>query len=199
MPFFLVKNFNSLRLENDDLLLRPLQKSDFSLWARTRAQSRDFLTPFEPIWGAKDLSYEVFLKRLKHNKRQMALKYEFSFSIWKKTGDIQILAGGLSLTNIRHISGHVNLGYWISVEQKNKGIMSAAVAMVLPFVFDDLALRRIHAASLPNNAASIAVLEKSGFIKEGFAKNYLQINGAWRDHLLYGLTVEEYKMGFLKK
>ncbi len=182
-------------LENDELLLRPFQKKDYSQWAYVRSKSKDFLIPFEPRWGEKDLSKHVFLRRVRYFEKQAALRQGFSFSIWKKTNDMQVLSGGLSLTNIRSLSGHVNLGYWISESDKGKGIMSLAVALTLPFIFTSLGLRRVHAACLPNNNASRRVLEKNGFCKEGFAKNYLQIDGVWRDHVLYALTLEEYRNG----
>jgi ribosomal-protein-alanine N-acetyltransferase len=63
----------------------------------------------------------------------------------------------------------------------------------LPFVFDTLDLHRIHAAFLPGNTASRRVLEKNGFVEEGFAEKYLQIDGRWEDHVLFGLTRERYE------
>jgi ribosomal-protein-alanine N-acetyltransferase len=68
--------------------------------------------------------------------------------------------------------------------------MSDAVAMVLPYFFDQLGLHRLHAAFLPHNIASRRVLEKNGFSEEGYASNYLQIDGKWADHVLFGLTRE---------
>jgi len=182
-------------LENDELLLRSLQKKDYLQWEHVRSNSKDFLTPFEPRWGEKSLSKQNFLRRIRYFNRQAALGQGFSFSIWKKTNAAQVLVGGLSLTNIRHLSGHVNLGYWVGESDKNKGIMSLAVALTLPFIFNSLGLCRIHAACLPSNIASRKVLEKNGFCEEGFAKNYLQIDGVWQDHVLYALTLEEYRDG----
>ncbi|MEM9846004.1 MAG: GNAT family protein, partial [Pseudomonadota bacterium] len=51
--------------------------------------------------------------------------------------------------------------------------------------FTELDLSRIEAACLPENLASRGVLEKSGFKYEGVAQSYLQINGRWRNHLLF--------------
>ena len=58
--------------------------------------------------------------------------------------------------------------------------------------FETLGLHRIHAAFLPVNMASRRVLEKNGFREEGYAENYLQIDGKWCDHVLFGLTRERY-------
>jgi ribosomal-protein-alanine N-acetyltransferase len=72
------------------------------------------------------------------------------------------------------------------------GLMTEAVSLILPFVFNTLGLHRIHAAFLPNNVASRRVLEKNGFREEGYAENYLQIDGRWADHVMFGLTRERY-------
>ena len=76
-----------------------------------------------------------------------------------------------------------------SSESNTKGITArtAAVRAVIPFVFDSLELHRLEAACLPTNTASIKLLEKTGFKREGLARRYLRINGVWQDHLLYAL------------
>ena len=56
---------------------------------------------------------------------------------------------------------------------------------------DKLRLHRIEAACLPENVASMTLLERNGFRREGLARAYLRINGAWRDHVLYGLLEPE--------
>ena len=63
--------------------------------------------------------------------------------------------------------------------------MSAGVRAFVPFAFDALRLHRLEAACIPTNQASIGLLEKTGFQREGYAREYLCINGIWQDHLLY--------------
>jgi ribosomal-protein-alanine N-acetyltransferase len=63
--------------------------------------------------------------------------------------------------------------------------MTAAVRAVVGFGFDTLRLHRLEAACIPSNAGSIRLLENTGFVREGYAREYLCINGAWQDHLLY--------------
>jgi ribosomal-protein-alanine N-acetyltransferase len=64
--------------------------------------------------------------------------------------------------------------------------MTAAVRALIPFSFGHLRLHRLEAACIPSNKPSIALLEKTGFQREGYARQYLCINGIWQDHLLYG-------------
>jgi ribosomal-protein-alanine N-acetyltransferase len=98
------------------------------------------------------------------------------------------LVGGLTLCNVRRgVTQACTLGYWIGAQHAQKGYMTAAVRAVIPFVFDSLELHRLEAACLPANVASIKLLERTGFMREGMARRYLKINGVWQDHLLYAL------------
>ena len=72
--------------------------------------------------------------------------------------------------------------------------MTEALSGLLPIIFSRLKIHRVEAACLPNNDASQALLEKIGFHKEGFARRYLKINGAWQDHILYGLLDTDRKI-----
>ena len=78
------------------------------------------------------------------------------------------------------------LGYWIGQPHAGQGIMSEAVRAALPFVFNVLKLHRVEAATQPSNFASMRVLERNAFTREGFARSYLKINGVWADHVLFG-------------
>ena len=63
--------------------------------------------------------------------------------------------------------------------------MTAAVRALIPYSFSTLRLHRLEAACIPDNVASVRLLEKTGFKREGYARGYLCINGVWQDHLLY--------------
>jgi len=78
-----------------------------------------------------------------------------------------------------------SLGYWMGQPFARQGYMTAAVRAVVPFAFATLRLHRLEAACIPSNTASIRLLEKTGFLREGYAREYLCINGIWQDHLLY--------------
>lgn len=174
------------------LILRAPRPSDFAQWRTVRANSHAFLKPFEPRWAEADLTRDIFNARIRHSRTAARSGTEFTFLILDDRS-IEIL-GGITLSNVRRrVSLHANIGYWMSAEKSGKGVMTRAVAATLPFVFDDLKLHRLHAACLPNNSPSRRVLEKNGFKEEGFAEHYLKIDGAWRDHVLYGLTLERYR------
>ena len=98
------------------------------------------------------------------------------------------LVGGLTLCNVRRgVTQSCTLGYWVGAAHAKRGYMTAAVRAVVPFVFDSLELHRLEAACLPTNTASMRLLKRTGFTREGLARRYLRINGDWQDHLLYAL------------
>jgi ribosomal-protein-alanine N-acetyltransferase len=69
--------------------------------------------------------------------------------------------------------------------------MTAGVSAVIPFVFDSLSLHRLEAACLPHNDASMKLLDRTGFTREGIARRYLKINGVWQDHMTFALLEDD--------
>jgi len=177
-------------LRGDGLYLRPAVSGDFAAWVRLRGESREFLTPWEPLWPEDDLTRAAFRRRLRRQSDEMARDEAFSFLIFDAGADT--LLGGLTLGGIRRgVAQSGTLGYWMGASHAGKGRMTRAVASAVRFGFATLRLHRIEAACLPENTASQTLLERNGFQREGLARGYLRINGAWRDHLLYALVEPE--------
>lgn len=184
-----------IALRGTRTLLRLPQMGDYEPWYNLRRSSREFLKPFEPRWSEADLSRRVFAMRVKRARQEAEEGSDYSFFVFLTTGGQETLVGGITLSNVRRRAAQfVNLGYWMGQPFAGKGMMSEAVGASLPFVFDTLDLHRIHAAFLPGNTPSRRVLEKNGFVEEGFAEKYLQIDGRWEDHVLFGLTRERYEI-----
>jgi [ribosomal protein S5]-alanine N-acetyltransferase len=166
------------------VVLRAPQVGDHPEWAALREASRDFLTPWEPTWPVDDLSRAAFRRRIKRYAEDQRGDLAYPFFIFRKADNV--LLGGLTLANIRRGCAQTgNLGYWIGKTFAGQGYMTAAVLSFLPFAFQTLRLHRVEAACIPSNAASVRLLEKTGFRREGFAREYLCIDGVWQDHLLY--------------
>jgi ribosomal-protein-alanine N-acetyltransferase len=183
-------------LMGERVTLRAPRPSDYTAWRDLRRLSRDFLKPFEPRWTESDLNPRVFSARLKRGREEARAGTDYSFFLFLRAGGEEVLVGGITLSNIRRRAAQfVNLGYWMGKPYAGQGLMTEAVGLIVPFCFETLGLHRIHAAFLPDNMASRRVLEKNGFREEGFAENYLQIDGKWADHVLFGLTRERYEAG----
>ena len=181
-------------LRGPHVLLRGPRHRDYIAWRDLRRDSREFLKPFEPRWSELDLTRRVFTARLRRGRQEASNGTDFNFFVFLIEGHKEVLVGGLTLSNIRRRAAQfVTLGYWMGERYAGMGFMTEAVGAVLPFVFDTLGLHRIHAAFLPDNLASRRVLEKNGFKEEGYADKYLQIDGKWADHVLFGLTREHYE------
>jgi Acetyltransferases, including N-acetylases of ribosomal proteins len=185
-----------IALRGSRVLLRLPQMRDYPAWYALRRASHDFLKPFEPRWTEADLSRRVFAMRVKRARQEAEQGTDYTFFLFLHQGGGETLAGGITLSNIRRRAAQfVNLGYWMGQPYAGQGLMTEAVSVALPFIFDTLDLHRVHAAFLPTNTPSRRVLEKNGFVEEGYAERYLQIDGRWEDHVLMGLTRERYEAG----
>jgi [ribosomal protein S5]-alanine N-acetyltransferase len=187
MAFFRTINFSEPlpSVVGEGIILRMPQVTDYAEWAALRELSRDFLTPWEPTWPADDLSRSAFRRRIRRYAEDLRTDQSYAFLIIRSADNT--LVGGLTLANIRRgVAQAGSLGYWMGQPFVRQGHMTAAVRAVIPFAFATLRLHRLEAACIPTNAASIRLLENTGFIREGYARDYLCINGVWQDHLLYG-------------
>jgi ribosomal-protein-alanine N-acetyltransferase len=192
MAFFRTVSFSEQlpAVVGESVVLRAPQVSDYAEWAALREASRDFLTPWEPTWPADDLTRASFRRRVKRYFEDQRGDLAYPFFIFRKSDNA--LVGGLTLANIRRGCAQAgSLGYWMGAPYARHGHMTAAVRAVIPFVFGTLRLHRIEAACIPANTASIRLLEKTGFRREGFARQYLCIDGVWQDHLLYARLRED--------
>lgn len=175
-----------LRLEGEGVRLRPHRSGDFAEWADLRAGSRDFLQPWEPTWPADDLTRAAFRRRLASYAADIERGVAYPFLVFRAADNVMV--GGITLSNVRRgVAQMGSIGYWVGRPFTRRGYTVAAVNAVTGFCFSRLGLHRVEAACLPTNVASRAVLLKAGFQQEGLARAYLRINGAWRDHLLFGL------------
>ncbi|WP_299906236.1 GNAT family protein [uncultured Paracoccus sp.] len=172
-----------VRLESERIVLRLPAHSDFSAWTALRQESRDFLTPWEPVWASDHLTRKSFTNRVYWAQRASRGGTSLPLFVLRRDG---LLLGAITLDNIRRGPAQMGtIGYWIGQPFARQGYMREAIKALVHHAFTELDLSRIEAACLPENAASRGVLEQAGFKYEGVAQSYLQINGRWRNHVLY--------------
>ncbi|SFH15558.1 ribosomal-protein-alanine N-acetyltransferase [Palleronia marisminoris] len=173
-----------LRVESDRLTLRPPEHTDFRAWTELRRQSASFLQPWEPVWAPDHLTRKSFTNRVYWAQRSVRGETALPLFIFRR--DEGSLVGAITLDNIRRGPAQSGtLGYWIGAPFARQGFMRESIEALTHHAFHRLDLSRIEAACLPENKASRAVLERSGFKYEGVAQSYLQIAGRWRTHVLY--------------
>lgn len=173
-----------VRIETGRLTLRLPQHEDWRQWSDLRATSADFLTPWEPLWAADHLSRKAFSNRVYWARRAEAQGTALPMMLIRR--EDRALLGAITLDNIRRGPAQTGtIGYWIGEAYARQGYMREAILAVVHHAFVRMDLSRIEAACLPENLASRGVLETTGFKYEGVAQAYLQINGRWRNHVLY--------------
>jgi ribosomal-protein-alanine N-acetyltransferase len=181
----------NVRLQDELVLLRAPVDRDWRAYAELRAESRQFLEPWEPTWPADALTRESFQRRLSRYASDWRADAGYTFLIFTRADEA--LLGGVSLSNVRRgVAQTGTLGYWMGKPHAGKGYMTHALRLVLDFCFDELGLHRVEAACLPTNEPSQRLLRRSGFNEDGYARKYLKICGEWHDHLLFSLLAEDH-------
>ncbi len=171
-------------IETERLVLRPPQHGDFRQWVAIRKGSAEFLVPWEPAWSQDHLSRKSFTNRVYWANRSISNGTAVPLFLVRR--DDGALLGAITLDNVRRGPAQAGtLGYWMGEPFARKGYMREAITALVHHAFTELDLSRVEAACLAENAASRGLLEKSGFKYEGIAQSYLQINGRWRNHVLY--------------
>lgn len=179
-------------IETERLLLTSPAMHHFDEWAKLRATNQSFLKPFEPTWPTNDLTKSAFRRRIKRYQRNERDNNGTAYLIFNRQTDT--LVGGITVSRIlRGVAQSCAIGYWIGEAHVKQGFMTEAVGGVLPEIFVRQRFHRLEAACLPHNLSSIRVLEKSGFQREGYAREYLKIAGKWQDHLLFAMLESDYK------
>ncbi|HEU4768873.1 MAG TPA: GNAT family protein [Pyrinomonadaceae bacterium] len=129
--------------------------------------------------------FDQFVKR---NKRPDSVCF-----LVCRTEDDAIM-GSIALSQIFHGNfRNAYLGYQIGGEFAGQGYMTDAIQLMLRHAFVDLKLHRLEANIQPGNTASIALVKRAGFVREGYSQRYLKIGGRWRDHERWAIVAEEWR------
>ena len=159
-------------------MIRPVRPEDAEELAALYLANREFLAPFEPARPPEFFTSGGQRTRL---ERQLA-DGTYPFAIV----DREAIAGTINLFRIsRDGPASGVIGYWIDRRSNGRGLATAAVGEILAYAFNTLDLHRVEAATLVDNVPSQRVLEKNRFERIGVARNYICIDGEWRDFVLF--------------
>jgi len=173
-----------VRLDTERMILRPPVHGDYRAWAALREAGREFLVPWEPTWASDHLTRKSFTNRVYWAQRSIANGTAVPLFLIRRADEA--LMGAITLDNIRRGPAQAGTtGYWIGEAYARQGYMREAVLAMVHHAFTQLDLSRIEAGCLPENTPSRRLLESCGYKYEGVAQSYLQINGRWRNHVLY--------------
>ena len=176
--------------------LRPLRQRDAQAWRSVRARNVEWLRPWEATSPEPEReaapTYAAMVRRLRAEGREgRTMPFVMTYS-----GALvgQLTVGGIAWGSLRS----AYIGYWVDQRVAGRGITPTAVAMATDHCFS-IGLHRIEINIRPENMASRRVVEKLGFRPEGLRPRYLHIDGDWRDHLSFALTVDEVPGGLLRR
>ncbi len=178
-----------VELSHGDVGARPLKRSDAGAWARLRRADVAWLAPWEatlpPGGGSAPMSYRAMIGAQRRRARQgKAMPFAVT---WKGEMVGQVTVNGIAWASARWGS----IGYWISRRHAGHGITPVAVALVADHLLDTVGLHRVEISVRPENSASLRVVEKLGLDEVGLAREYLHIDGAWRDHRIFQALADD--------
>lgn len=183
----------AIRLYGRRVMLRPLAAADWTQWTEVRVRNDDWLTPWEPLRPANLLDptrdRDAFASRCaaRDRDRQIGVAYGFGVFIGPD------LAGEINLNGVvRGALQTGTVGYWIDQAKAGQRYIAEGVLVVARFAFEQLHLHRLEICIVPRNTNSRRVMEVLAIREEGVAQRFLEINGAWEDHLRYAITAEEW-------
>jgi ribosomal-protein-alanine N-acetyltransferase len=180
-----------VELRAGSVTLRPPRVRDARAWSEVRLRNRDWLVEWEPTspasWSARHTvaAWPPLCAALRKAARAgTTLPFVIGYG--------GHFAGQVNVSNI--VSGVLRsctIGYWIDGAFAGRGITPTAVALAVDHCFSVAGLHRVEIDIRPENAASLRVVEKLGLRREGYYERFLDINGGWRDHVAFAITVEE--------
>jgi ribosomal-protein-alanine N-acetyltransferase len=175
--------------------IRPIRLRDSRALERELLANRTWLRKWEATNPHGPMNFDVrsSIRNLQQNARA-GLGIPFVIEV---DGEV---AGQLNVSSISYGSlSSAAIGYWVSERFAGRGVTPTAVALATDHCFFTLGLHRMEICIRPENGPSLRVVEKLGFRYEGLRRRFIHINGDWRDHFCFALTVEELPQGVLRR
>ncbi len=188
-PGLVVPSASPVEIETDRLLLTMPPPECAARMVAYFVDNRRHLERWSPPRPPGFYTTEFWRWRLEDNRNEYVEDRSLRLTLFERGQSDGPILGQLSFTEL--VRGPLQscfLGYSIDHRYEGRGLMREALEHAVRFAFERLALHRISANYMPSNARSGALLRKLGFVIEGYARDYLYIDGAWRDHVLTSKT-----------
>ena len=170
------------------LFLKLASQEDIPQIIKYYIKNKSYLTPFYPMWPVDFFTEEYWQNQVESHSREFINDLSIKLFIFPVT-DPTIIIGNLNFSNfVRSSAQFCNVGYSLAEAEQGKGYMTEALKAAIQYTFQELNIHRIMANYMPHNQRSGNLLKRLGFVVEGYAKDYLLINGKWEDHILTSLT-----------
>lgn len=180
-------------ITSDRLLLRIGIQEDIPSILKYFIDNKAYLTPYYPTWAEHFFTAEYWNYQVENNFLEFIHDQSLKLFIFPKKQPTKII-GTINFSNFVKGAAHFcYVGYSLAEAEQGKGYMTEALKAATDYVFQELNLHRIMANYMPHNQRSGNVLKRLGFVVEGYARDYLLINGKWQDHILTSLTNPNWK------
>lgn len=184
---------NLPEIHTERLILRPATPTDAPAVADYYVRNREHLRPWDPKHPPGFLTEAYWRERIERNIDEFFLGISCRFFLFQQS-DPALVAGHAGFSQIFHGSFHAcYLGYTLDEGCQGKGLMYEGLSAAIDYMFRVRKLHRIMANYMPHNIRSGRLLRRLGFVVEGYARDYLMINGKWEDHVLTSLTNEKWE------
>ncbi|BCL39417.1 GNAT family N-acetyltransferase [Nostoc sp. MS1] len=180
-------------ITSDRLLLRIGIQEDIPSILKYFIDNKAYLTPYYPTWAEHFFTVEYWNYQVENNFLEFIHDQSLKLFIFPKKQPTEII-GTINFSNFVKGAAHFcYVGYSLAEAKQGKGYMTEALKGATDYVFQELNLHRVMANYMPHNQRSGNVLKRLGFVVEGYARDYLLINGKWQDHILTSLTNPNWK------
>ncbi len=174
-------------IESDRLRLRLLTPNDLEHVLVYWQQNEKHLAPYGPKMPADFLTPEFWRTQIQRNIQEFEQDVSARMFLFEKTNPVPV--GHISFGAIlRNAAQFCYLGYGLAEDKQGRGYMTEILPLAIAYAFDELKLHRIMANYIPTNERSGKLLKRLGFTVEGYARDYLCLNGKWEDHILTSIT-----------
>lgn len=175
------------------LLVRLATAQDAAAIARYYRENRSFLAPFEPLRPEEFFTDKYWRFQADRNRAEFSQRQSLRLFLFERSQQKEII-GILNFNQF--FKGPFQscvMGYSLAEAKQGHGYMFEAATIAIQYVFDELNFHRVMANYMPHNQRSGNLLKRLGFTVEGYARDYLLINGRWADHVLTSLTNPNWK------
>lgn len=181
-------------IATERLLLRLATQEDIPAILRYYTENKTYLTPFSPLWSDSFFTKAYWHTQVKNNYLEFINDLSLKLFIFPKE-EPTIIIGSINFRNFVRGSAHFcHVGYSLAKAEQSNGYMTEALKAAIQYLFKELNMHRIMANYMPHNQRSSNLLERVGFVVEGYAKEYLLIDGKWQDHILTSITNPQWKV-----
>jgi [ribosomal protein S5]-alanine N-acetyltransferase len=177
----------------EHLIIRMANNEDIPKILNYFIKNKTFLTPYYPYWQNGFFTKEYWQLQIEVNYQEFTNDRSLRFFIFPKN-DTKKIIGTINFNNIIRGAAHFcSVGYSLAENEQGKGYMTEAMQGAVEYMFKEFNMHRIIANYMPHNQRSGNLLRRLGFVVEGYARDYLMINGKWEDHILTSLINSNWK------